>query len=431
MIFSAIGFQKINWKAFKTSLFVKEFMLFVTSNIVHRGSQFVVSIVAAYILGPATYGLWNMLNLILLYSSFIHLGVINAMNRDVPLFKGKGNLQKVEKIRKVCMGFMCIATLVVSAVMVVVALFIENLSIRFSLLLMVLLFLCNQLYNYLEVYLKSDRRFKQMSYQQFMFAVIFPVIVIPLVVAYGLSGFILGQSIATLAISFFIIKAIPFNFRPKFDAQETIRLIKVGFPIMAVGLLYDLLRTIDRWVIATFLGIEELGYYSLAIMVMGSLTMIPMIIAQQIYPRMAETFGRTLSYSALKKWIFRQAIMGISVTVPLMIGVYFIFPFIVERFLPAYMPGIMAMKIILIGVLFLPLAGAFGNFLNIVDKQIYYMAVQGFAVLVNLGLNISFVKMGLGINGVALGTAITYVIYSFILLIIGIKILCLPLNRAM
>jgi len=49
------------------------------------------------------------------------------------------------------------------------------------------------------------------------------------------------------------------------------------------------------------------------------------------------------------------------------------------------------------------------------------MAVQGFAVLVNPGLNISFVKMG--IKGVALGTAITYVVYSITLVIVGWNIM--------
>lgn len=422
-IISAIGIQRLNWKTFKSSSFLKEFMLFATSSVFYQGSRFIVRLVAAGILGPATYGLWNMLNLVLVYSSIIHMGVTNAMNRDVPLFKGKGDLYKVEEIRQVTLGFMSLSTLMACIGMVIGALFIANLTLRVSLQLMALLLFCTQIYSYLQVYLKSDRQFNQMSYQQFAFAGILPAIAIPLALIYALPGYILGQAVAILIISFFIIKVIPFDFKPKFNTQETVRLIKVGFPIMAVGLLYGFLTTADRWVIASFLGVEQLGYYSLAIMAMGFLSLVPIVIAQQIYPRMAETFGNTSSYSALKKWILRQIIMALSVTVPLVIGVYLIFPLIVERFLPAYMPGITAMKILLIGLLFLPLAGGFGNFLNTVGKQIYYMTVQGFAVLVNLGLNITFVKMGLGINGVAMGTAITYVTYGTVLTILTIKIL--------
>jgi O-antigen/teichoic acid export membrane protein len=240
---------------------------------------------------------------------------------------------------------------------------------------------------------------------------------------YELPGFILGQSIAILAVSFFLVKIIPFDFKPKFDVQEAIRLIKVGFPMVATGLLYGFLTTVDRWVIVSFLGVEQLGYYSLAIMTIGFLTLVPMVVAQQIYPRMAETFGRTSSYTALKKWILRQAIIGVGITVPLAVGIYFIFPLVVQRFLSAYVPGIAAMEIILLGLLFLPLAWGFGNFLNTVDKQSYVMAVQGFAILVNLGFNITFVKIGLGINGVALGTALAYMIYGITLSMVGLWVI--------
>jgi len=416
-IIPTIKTQGFSFNSIKNSLFFREFLLFSSSTILYHGSRFLTALGAAKILGPGVYGLWNMLNLILTYGSLVHLGVINAMNRDVPLFKGKRDFQRVEEIKRASLGFMFFSTIVATTGIAVSALFVENSMLRSSLQVMVLLFLCTQMYSYLQVYLKSNKRFYQMSYQQCVFAVLLPVVTIPLVIVYKLPGFILGQTIAILAVSsLIIVKFIHIDLRPKLDIRESIRLIKVGFPIMAVGLLYSLLTTVDRWVIISFLGVEELGYYSLAIMVIGFLSLVPMVIAQQIYPRMAETYGWTSSYTDLKKWIIRQFIMALGVTAPLLVGVYFIFPLIVERFLPAYMPGITAMKIILIGILFLSMTGGFGNFLNTVDKQVYYMAVQGFAVLVNLVLNITFVKIGLGINGVALGTAITYLIYTIVLL---------------
>ena len=422
-IVSVIRAQNLSLSSLKSSLFVREFLLFASSTILYQGSRFVVNLGAARILGPTTFGLWNMLNLILAYSSVIHLGIINGMNRDVPHFKGKGDLRKVREIRQVTLGFMSLSTFVASIGIAVVALFIENLSLRASLQFTGLLLLCTQIYSYLQIYLKSDRRFNQMSYQQFAFAGILPMVAIPLVMMHKLPGFVLGQSVATLTISLFIIKVIPFDFRPKLHVQETIRLIKVGFPIMAAGLLYGILTTADRWVIISFLGVEQLGYYSLAIMVMGFLTLVPIVIAQQIYPRMAEAYGQASNYDALKKWLVRQVIMGVGVTFPLIVGTYFIFPPGVQRFLPAYVPGIAAMKTILIGPLFLPIAGGCGNFLNTVNKQVYNMAVQGFAILIDVALNITFVKMGLGINGVALGTALTYMSYSLILALVTIRII--------
>jgi len=96
------------------------------------------------------------------------------------------------------------------------------------------------------------------------------------------------------------------------------------------------------------------------------------------------------------------------------------------RVLPINTLGIAATPI---GFPLPPAGGGFVNFLNTVGKQVYYMAVQGFAVLVNPGLNITFVRMGLGINGVALGTAITYTTYSAVLAIVTIRVLRIGLAR--
>jgi len=422
-VISRAEIHQIGLSILTRTLFFKEFILFSTSSVIYQGSRFLVSLVAAKLLGPTTFGLWNILNLIIIYSCVIHLGTVNAMNRDVPLFKGKGDFQKVDEIRQETLGFMSLSTLLASAAIAIGSFFIKDSTLRTSLQFMALLLLFTQIYNYLQVYLKSDKRFNKQSCQQFAFAIILPVVVIPFIMTYRLPGFILGQSMSIFVVSLFIMKLVPFDLKPKLNAQETIRLIKVGFPIMVVGLLHVLLTTADRWIIMRFLGIEQLGYYSLAIMAMGFLGLVPMVISQQVYPRMAETFGRTASYSALKKWILSQVIIALGITVPLVFVVYFIFPPVVGRFLPSYVPGITAMEIMLIGLIFLPLAGGFGNFLNTVDKQVYYMAVQGLAVLVNLGLNISFVKMGLGINGVALGTAITYVIFSLTLALVTKKIM--------
>jgi O-antigen/teichoic acid export membrane protein len=207
------------------------------------------------------------------------------------------------------------------------------------------------------------------------------------------------------------------------NMQEITRMVRVGFPILAAGLLYGLLTTVDRWLVTFFIGITELGYYSLAIMALLSGMLLPGVIGQQIYPRIAEEYGRSGRYSNLKKWILKQAGWGIFVAVLAMIAIYIAMPLLVERFLPAYIPGISAMRIIVLGLPFLALAGAFANFLNTVDKQKYYMAMQAVAVVINLVLSTVFVKMGMGIEGVALGTALTYAIYGLIMACISMSII--------
>jgi O-antigen/teichoic acid export membrane protein len=211
----------------------------------------------------------------------------------------------------------------------------------------------------------------------------------------------------------------PIRLRLRFNLAETIRLLKIGFPIMTAGILYALMMTVDRVIISTLLTMQQLGYYSLSILVMGSLTLIPMVVGQQIYPRMAEAWGRTSTCKELAPWIRRQIIMSIGLTAPMIVAAYIILPLIVEQFLVDYIPGITAMKITLVAPLFWGLTSAFGNFLNTVNKQTYLLLFQALAVCLNIILNAMLIQLGLGITGVAIGTTTAFVMHSLLLTVFG------------
>jgi Na+-driven multidrug efflux pump len=52
-----------------------------------------------------------------------------------------------------------------------------------------------------------------------------------------------------------------------------------------------------------------------------------------------------------------------------------------------------------------------------VNKQVYYLAVQAAALIVNLALNMVFIRLGYGLSGVALAAATTYFLYTCALVI--------------
>ena len=87
--------------------------------------------------------------------------------------------------------------------------------------------------------------------------------------------------------------------------------------------------------------------------------------------------------------------------------------------MPQYSYGILPARITLIGLLFIPLAGGVANFLNTIDKQLFYMLVQAVAVVVNFVLSIFFINLGWGLTGVATAGAFTYFSYTFTLCLVG------------
>jgi O-antigen/teichoic acid export membrane protein len=383
-----------------------------------------VNTAAARVLGPTAYGIWNGLALILLYGPSLHLGVLNAMNRDVPLYHGKGEEKKVESVRQTAFGVMLVSSLLAGLCLIVVSHWASFPSlVKSSIRLMGLALLIQHAYIYFQMYLTSAIRFDLMSLQQVVFALLLPAITIPLTIYSGLHGFIIGQVLTTLVISILIARLVSFRPRFRFRSQEIKRMIAVGFPIMAAGLLYEVFSTLDRWAILAYLGAEQLGYYSLAIIVSGVVRVLPRAVAQQIYPRMAKRYGETGNLKALKPLILREFILGTAVTICAVVGVSLLFPPFVRAFLPAYVSGIPAMNIVLWGLLFGAVGSGFGDFFNVVGKQMYYLGVQAVVIPIGFGINVALVKIGLGIEGVAWGTALNNLVYGGFLALIGWRVL--------
>jgi O-antigen/teichoic acid export membrane protein len=402
-----------------SSPIILETILFAVSTIALQGSRFTVNLSAARSLGPETWGLWYILNLVLAYGGLIHFGVINAMNREVPVSRGRGETDKVHFVQSVTFGVMTVSTLVAGGTLLFSSLAWNDDSLRNPLALLALLFVSAQLYIFLQIHLKSEGRFRRMSYQQLVFASLLPMLALPLTARYGLPGYILAQTVTTLVVAGFMIRKWPFNLKPVFNWREAFRLMKIGFPIMLVGLLYTLLTTADRWVIIAFFEAKWLGYYSLAIMTLGVTSLIPMVLAQQMYPRMAEAWGRTAQTRPVLLWALRQSATATVITLPVILVIYFTAPALVMRYLPTYQLGIPALSIILIAPLFLAISNGFANMLNTLDRQMFTVAVQVGAIMLNIGLNILFVRLGFGITGVAWATAATYAVYGLALVGLG------------
>jgi O-antigen/teichoic acid export membrane protein len=392
--------------------FLRESVLFSASTILFHASRLGVHLFAASRLDPAVFGLWNALSLILLYGSIVTLGLIPAMNRELPLWQGRGDRSQAVRVRSVCWGWTVCSSLGAGLLLLAVSV-LATLppTTRTVLWWLGPLFVADQLYAYFQAYLKSDQRFGLMSRQQFLFAALLPVVAGPLILVHGLAGYMAGQAVGMLMLCVYIARKTGFRGNVKLERHEIGRLAHIGMPLLAAGLLLGFLITIDRWVIVTLLGIRPLGYFSISILVTGLLSLIPAAISQQVYPRMAETFGRSSTYAALTPWIQVQNLFITGAMLLVVVPVYFLLPVVVDGLLPQYRPGLGAARITLAGVLFLPLAGGAGNFLAVVNKQMYAVGLQLLTLLFNLAFNVTAVRLGMGLEGVALGTALSYLFY--------------------
>lgn len=402
--------------------FYVETLLFASSSLLARASRFIVATAAAYILGPSSWGGWMLLGLVVLYSEIISLGIVQGMGRELPFWKGCADARRVRKIRGASVGFVLVSAFLSAVALPLLGWSVTTGDLRLMFLCVPPLLFGRQVHRFLEHFLMSDRQFVKVSCQRFVFALLLPAIALPLTVRYELPGLIIGQGLTLLVVSSLMVWILGNTLTITLDVKETCRLIRVGLPIAIGHLLQNVITTVDRWIIGVHFGKETLGHYWLCATAVEGMSLLPRLFGQQVYPRMTERFGRTARYASLRGLMLRQSIISAAAAIPIALGICWLLPLYIRAFLPEYVPGIPAMRIMLIGLVFYSLSGISTVFLITVGKQVYYMFVQAGVVVVNLGLNLLFVSLGWGMEGVALGSALAYVVFCLTLATIAIVV---------
>ena len=398
--------------------FLREFLGFGSSTIAEQGSRLMTALVAAAILGPAVWGYWFLLNLILQYGTLFHLGAVNGMNREVPAAMGRGEPGESEALRRSALGFLGISLAAAVVIVVVMSLLLgEMLPLRDVAAALALL-AAQQLFTFAITSLKARTEFGSVSRLQFVSALVYPAVVIPATFLWLLPGFMLGQALAYFLLAVAAARGTKGMYRPVVDWPRSRRLIAIGFPIMLVGVVFALFATVDRWVVAAHLDAAALGHYALALMALGAVGLLPRVISQQVYPRMAFAWAAHGDVDEMTRLVRRQRIMALVITTALCLPLAAVAPWMIRTFLPAYVPGVAPLLVTLAIPIVSSVGRGYGNVLNVLGLQVWYLAFIVVATGVNLALSLALVGP-FGLVGVALGSLGGYAFMAGCLVVAG------------
>ncbi len=177
---------------------------------------------------------------------------------------------------------------------------------------------------------------------------------------------------------------------------------------MMIGIVYNLLTTVDRVLIAGLLGTRELGLYSPVISMLGAITVFPGLVSNVMYPRMGYVYGHTGSHQTLVPMVRQVIRLNYAITLPLSAAIGLLFYFvIVPGFLHEYEECLVPLAIALMTALFMPLGLGLGDFLVVVGRQRAYLMNMVAGMAVNCCAGYLFVSsMDLGLAGIALGSVV-------------------------
>ncbi len=169
---------------------------------------------------------------------------------------------------------------------------------------------------------------------------------LPLIVL-GYNG-MLTRLVVVAGIAVYLMHRVrPMSVSPSWKTDAFVLLFKTGIPIFATDYLASCAGTFDKVALLKFGGIEQMGYYTLALSAYSAFQVVPQSISHYIYPRMSHHFGRTNSPKVIWGMAWRINLIVVAAMLPLAVIGSFMMPPVVKFLFPKFVTGTHAAQIAL------------------------------------------------------------------------------------
>jgi len=190
--------------------------------------------------------------------------------------------------------------------------------------------------------------------------------------------------------------------------------MNIGFPIMILSSIFFLMRNVDKFIVISMLGKTMAGYYGLAAFISSMVSYISYSISTVLLPRMMYKYGKTGEAKDIEMYFIKPMII-LTGFIPIILGIIYInIDIVVKLFLPQYLPSITVLHILIISLFFSTIWGIPTNLLIALNKQKMFMVITAVVLLFIIILDIVIIKMGFGMNGIAVATTLMFLIASVI-----------------
>ncbi len=411
----------------KEKLRSADFILVTLSTVACSALSFIFSVYQKSIVPAYPLGIYSTCLLAQTYMNYAQFGVLNAYNRDYPQALGRKDYDMAQKLKNNCMTFMLVVYLVIFVVFEAWVFFHYHGRIgsqeyasyyAFGYAMCPILILTKSFDDMSNATCRMNGLYNKsavIGFVRTIIALAIGMVALNLTGYYGL--YAMSLSSAILGIIFFHNSAMK-GARLDFDWSFMKSMIIGGLPLLINSLIWTLVQSVDKFVILAFLDTEALGVYSVPLMGFTTMVLIPQTISQVFYIKISHLYGA----HGDKRELLDKAGEFTSITAAISGGacilVFYIMPIFVDLFMPLYADGTPATQILIVGVAIYSTTMIFGNIFSVLklNKSLIAnsVALCIFNVIFSSAL-VLFVEKS--INMVAIGTGLSYALYSLLLII--------------
>lgn len=376
----------------------------------------------------AGYGAYGFLFLILTYGASLHLGLENAFGKQYPVEIGKRDKSRACNIRDSSYTFSMMLTLAAMALIILFAIVNNNAAFekRWAYILLAFTLPLQMLVEYYRTFFRVTKEFGRINVMELIYGAfefvlrvgpVYYFMSVSPCVEYAFIGLFVGLFLTFAATIGYAYFTAPEKIGIRWNIPEVKYLYRLGIPIFICFLMDSLFKNGDKFMAYWFYQDEGMAYYLAGSQVAGLLYLVPFAVGWVIFPLMLQRYGETRDGTKVADFVFPPTSAVIQAILPLGAMMYLSLDFLIPILLAKYTPTILAAKILIPGMYFWCIVNMFMYFLIAMDDRKRMVLYQVGALILNLSLNWYFWQVrGMFIEGIALGTTISYFIYSVFLI---------------
>jgi O-antigen/teichoic acid export membrane protein len=368
------------------------------------------SLVLRLLLDPAAMGVWQGLKTFLSYANYTNLGISKGATQELAIARGHGDLAAAR--RGLCLAHTVntLTSCLYAAALMAAAAWIAlrssgpwSTAWAVGLALVGLLAIVQRHVTFHVTILRAKQAFAATSRLQLLETVLTLAASTAAIWMWGLWGLFVATFCVLAASWIFVRRAGSEPLHLAWDLPEMRRLIGIGGPILLAGVASSLFRSLDKLMILACLADREqqLGLYSLALMVAAQLYGLANMVSTVMGPRYCELLGHTHSRREVARLAARASELQAAVIVLPAALAILAAPPVLRALLPKYEDGLAPLVWLVPGIVALALALPCSQYLVAVGRSRSVLAVLVVCCALATAGNYLALTAGGGLIGVA------------------------------
>jgi O-antigen/teichoic acid export membrane protein len=384
-----------------------------------RGLAALRSFINARFLGPELYGFWGWLSMLLSFGYYAHAGVQEIVARDVPAARSRGQVAEAQHIAQLGFSWFLPILAVATAAQWLIAVLLPAgtpLIYRAGWMVSGVVMPLEIILCYERVVAKAEERFQAISRSLFIATIVSLVLTVALVTRFRMAGFLV-VAILTPLVNVWLLRgrgAYPWGWTWSWPRLRG--MIRAGWPILLMVVVFEAMGWIDRALVSAFVGIQGFGYYTLGALLAHCCSVVPEVMAMVIEPNLYFNYARHGEALQVREHVwFPVRTLAYLMPLGLALGDLLV-PLIVRAWLPAYIPGIGVMRVLMWATCFTGLAVCTRSLVVALNRTGTALRLYGVAIALNTALGLLAGWQGRGLVGIALSTLVASLVCSTLLL---------------